>query len=435
MIFASGVTHGGRRVGPHAPTLALGLLLTAPAAFAQAGGPASRPYPHGEWQGDCSLCHDETQWTPARPTKAFDHAKYFALQGAHRTAACRACHATLDFGKARRDCVGCHQDAHRGEFGQDCARCHTPRSFIDRAAMARLHHTTRFPLTGAHAAADCDQCHLERAQGQLKYVGLSTECVSCHLREYQGTTDPNHQALAFPTDCSQCHNTVDFKAGRINHALTGFPLTGAHATLDCARCHGTPFNPSLSKDCYSCHAQDYQGTTDPNHVQAGFPQDCAVCHTTSSWAGATFNHSSTAFPLTGAHVGLSCNACHGDGIYQGKSTACYSCHKADYDGTVDPQHAAAGFSTDCAQCHNTTSFAGAQYTAHDSLYFPIYSGSHLGRWTHCSDCHTNSSNYGTFSCLSCHSQADTNAQHTGVSGYVYDSAACYSCHPRGTVGK
>ena len=54
-------------------------------------------------------------------------------------------------------------------------------------------------------------------------------------------------------------------------------------------------------------------TTNPNHVAAGFPQDCAACHTTTQWTGATFNHTTkTTFPLTGAHVSLTCNLCHVD---------------------------------------------------------------------------------------------------------------------------
>jgi hypothetical protein len=28
-----------------------------------------------------------------------------------------------------------------------------------------------------------------------------------------------------------------------------------------------------------------------------------------------------------------------------------------------------------------------------------------------------------------------NDSHSGVSGYSYNSAACYNCHPRGIVGK
>jgi hypothetical protein len=429
--FATRVAARGRGL---ALLVALGLSLSARLALAQGEDPAGRPYPHGEWQGDCTLCHDETKWTPARPTKEFDHGKHFALRGAHGAAACRACHTSLDFTKARADCVGCHQDVHRGELGQDCVRCHTPRSFIDRAAMARLHHATRFPLTGAHAASDCDQCHLERAQGQLRYVGLPSECESCHDNPAFKTATQrpeSHDQAGYPQDCGQCHNTVSFDSSSINHAATGFPLTGAHASLECARCHGDPFQPTLPRDCYSCHAEDYQGTTDPSHVALGFPHDCAACHTTTTWEGARFDHSGTSFPLTGAHASLDCAACHADGVYQGKPTACYSCHRADYEGTRDPNHDAAGFSTDCALCHTTTSFDGARYVQHDGPYFPIYSGTHNGRWSSCADCHTNSSNYSVFSCFRCHSQSETDPRHDEVSDYRYDSAACYSCHPRG----
>ena len=201
--------------------------------------------------GDCALCHDEARWTPARPTKEFDHAKYFALRGAHRTAACRACHVSLDFAKARTDCVGCHQDVHRGEFGQDCARCHTPRSFIDRAEMARLHHTTRFPLTGAHAAADCDECHRERAQGQLKYVGLASDCASCHDNAAFKTATQRpagHVQANFPRDCGQCHNTMTAGGGLVitdptRHIDGNLDVTGDQP---CNSCHGSAGGPSAA---------------------------------------------------------------------------------------------------------------------------------------------------------------------------------------------
>jgi DnaJ-class molecular chaperone len=49
----------------------------------------------------------------------------------------------------------------------------------------------------------------------------------------------------------------------------------------------------------------------------------------------------------------------------------------------------------------------------------------------CSRCHTTPNNYAAFSCTVCHSQAETNSHHTEVRGYVYSSAACYSCHPNG----
>jgi len=39
-----------------------------------------------------------------------------------------------------------------------------------------------------------------------------------------------------------------------------------------------------------------------------------------------------------------------------------------------------------------------------------------------------------FDCLSCHphdDKATTDSQHQGRNGYVYESNACYDCHPRG----
>ena len=52
--------------------------------------------------------------------------------------------------------------------------------------------------------------------------------------------------------------------------------------------------------------QDYNGTTNPNHVQSGFPTTCVVCHNTTSWTNANFDHNKTAFPLTGAHATVPC---------------------------------------------------------------------------------------------------------------------------------
>ncbi len=349
----------------------LGALLTAalawPLADSRADDPRDRPYPHGEYQEDCNLCHRDEQWLPAEPTKEFVHSKRFPLQGAHRTVRCGACHVSLEFKRARKDCVSCHQDVHRGEMGTDCGRCHSPRSFIDRSEALRLHRTLRFPLSGAHAAADCEACHRSRSLGRMMYVNL-------------------------PVDCAGCHDSTAYPAA--------------------------PQKP----------------VSEPvNHDAAGFPSDCARCHNTVSFAGAAFDHSVTAFPLTGAHVGLPCSSCHADGVYAGRSTACYSCHQAAYESVTDPNHRVAGFSTECELCHVTTGFAGARFTQHDGLYFPIYAGRHAERWAHCSDCHTNSGSYAVFYCLSCHPQQETDSRHTTVVSYEYVSNACYVCHPTGSA--
>jgi hypothetical protein len=179
---------------------------------------------------------------------------------------------------------------------------------------------------------------------------------------------------------------------------------------------------------------DYQAAKSPDHAAGSFPLDCLTCHTTASWGGARFNHDLSAFPLTGAHRAAPCASCHGDGVYHGKSTACVSCHQGDFDGTNDPAHAASGFPTTCATCHNTTRWQGATFATHDAQFFPIYSGAHNGRWANCATCHTNANDFTQFTCLSCHphdDQAETNGHHSDVNGYSYTSQGCYSCHPRG----
>jgi Zn finger protein HypA/HybF involved in hydrogenase expression len=505
MLPPSSEPRGRRaRAARWAATLLMLLPLVALGVATYAQAPKRWENPHGDFRDDCSLCHKADAWLPAKVSRRFDHGKYgFALEGAHAAAKCTACHATLEFKSARMQCASCHEDVHRGEMGADCQRCHSARSFLDQAQMRRLHQTTRFPLTGGHAGLDCESCHRPASAGQLQFVGtraacaechmddfraardpdhvgggfttecaqchsptawrganfkhdatgfpltgahravacntchtggtftgLSAACVSCHQSDYDGTTDPQHAAAGFSTQCTQCHNTTSFSGASFDHAGTSFPLTGAHRTAACASCHGDAVYDGKSTACLACHQSDYDGTTDPNHAAAGFPTDCTQCHGTGTWAGSGFDHSATSFPLTGAHVAATCASCHGDGVYNGKSTACLACHQSDYDGTTDPNHAAAGFPTDCAACHGTNQWAGATFD-HDRLYFRINSGTHRGKWDACSDCHTNPTSYAQFDCLACHphdDRAETDGQHRGRSGYQYLSSACYSCH-------
>jgi hypothetical protein len=182
---------------------------------------------------------------------------------------------------------------------------------------------------------------------------------------------------------------------------------------------------TLPTDCYSCHKTDYNNTNNPNHVGAGFPTDCTVCHTTTSWAGAVFDHSKTPFPLTGAHITVACSQCHINNVFVGTPTDCYSCHKVDYTGTTNPNHTTAGFPTTCATCHTTTSWAGATF---NHTWFPTNHGGANGI---CATCHTNSADYSVFTCTNCHAKAATDQRHTNVSGYVYNSVNCYACHRSG----
>lgn len=409
------------------------VALAGPATWAALA--PTPPNPHGGFKGECAMCHDARGWKPARVSAKFDHGRYgFELAGAHATASCTSCHASLDFRQANTRCASCHEDPHRGEMGVACARCHSARSFVDRAPMVRAHLETRFPLTGSHASLDCEACHPATAQGRSRFVGTRAECRTCHEADYRAVREPDHAAGGFPMTCESCHGTLSWSTARFNHDRSGFPLTGAHRAAACAQCHGDGVYRGKSTACASCHRSDYDATAAPAHRASGFGLECQACHGTAAWTPANLDHSLTGFPLTGAHRATACAQCHGDGVYDGKPTDCASCHRGDYDATTDPSHAGAGFPVTCESCHSTTAWSPSSWD-HDAQFFPIHSGTHAGRWSRCSDCHTNPSNYHEFTCLACHphsDQAETDGHHAGEPGYAYNSASCYSCHPRGT---
>lgn len=383
----------------------------------------------------CQNCHLDTAWRPASFT---DHNKTrFPLTGAHQSVECARCHVGGRYAGTPLDCYACHQKDYQGttspnhasaQFPTSCQNCHNTGAW--RPANFD-HGKTAFPLTGAHTSVDCAKCHTNG-----RYAGTPKDCLSCHQKDYQGTTSPNHAAGGFPTTCQNCHTTAAWKPANFDHNATGFPLTGAHASVDCTKCHTNGRYAGTPKDCFSCHQKDYQGTTNPNHVASNFPTSCQTCHSTGAWRPASFNHNATGFPLTGAHARVDCASCHKNGRYAGTPKDCYSCHQNDYNGTGNPNHAAAGFPTQCQQCHSTSAWRPASFD-HDGRYFPIYSGKHRGAWSSCQDCHRNANNYAAFECIYCHAhsnKADVDQRHRDVSGYQYSSPACYRCHPQGVAG-
>lgn len=314
-----------------------------------------------------------------------------------------------------------------GTFDAPCAQCHLPDAWRPTRIAAEFKHAPNlFPLQGAHVRVTCVTCHK-----RLDFSGVPTTCASCHRDAHQGELGAN---------CATCHSPrsfTDMAQMRQAHQVTTFPLTGLHAAVDCRSCH-SPRAPgqqafvNLPTACESCHLSDYQQAVNPPHASAGFSKDCSSCHSPNGWH-APFDHSKTLFPLTGAHRAASCQSCHADKVYRGKSTVCASCHLAAYNATTNPNHQAAGFPTDCASCHTTTQWPGAKFD-HDGQFFPIYSGRHAGTWSSCATCHTTATNYAVFTCLTCHTKTTTDQQHQGRTGYVYSSANCYACHPRGRAG-
>ncbi len=301
----------------------------------------------------CSDCHTPQSWKKVDPSLWSHEVNVgYRLEGVHRTLDCEACHGSAGFANPPNACYGCHAADYQGTrdpnhaeagFPTNCPQCHSQRSW----SSASFDHTG-FPLQGRHRTASCSQCHPNGV-----YQGTSTECVSCHLANYNATTDPNHRNAGFPTDCANCHGTSATSWSDATFSHTGFPLQGRHATAACTQCHPNGVYQGTSTACVSCHLADYNGTTDPNHRNAGFPTDCANCHGTSAtgWSGAVFNHP---FPLTGHHAGASCSDCHQTSDF--RVFNCLGCHEK---ATTDSHHTGVtGYqysSAACYACHPTGS--------------------------------------------------------------------------------
>src|SRR5580698_365191 len=172
------------------------LLLLQLAAFSAAqetSSSSSVDSPHGPMQVACESCHTASAWRPIRAKPDFDHNKTtYPLRGLHSGVSCQDCHVNI----------------HRRRNGAQCDTCHRVSGW-QVLIQSINEHQDRFPLIGAHAAVDCYSCHKAGAIGQFNRQGLSTECVSCHLKAFQKATAPNHQALGYSTDCLQCHTSMD----------------------------------------------------------------------------------------------------------------------------------------------------------------------------------------------------------------------------------
>ena len=389
----------------------------------------------------CETCHDTTNWLDS----TFNHTSTgFPLTGMHTVPPrlCTDCHVNNNYSLNSTACVTCHLKDYQGttnpnhvtaNFPQTCDTCHDTTNWLDSTFN---HTTTGFALTGAHTVPPrlCTDCHVNN-----NYNLTSTACVTCHQTDYNNATTPvNHVAANFPTTCETCHDTILWTDGVFNHTSTGFTLTGAHTVPPrlCTDCHVANNYTLNSTACVTCHLKDYQGTTNPNHVTAGFPQQCDLCHDTTVWTDSTFNHNNTTFPLTGSHTvpPRVCTDCHVNNNYTTLPITCVGCHQTDYNNTTNPGHSAQPqfFPTTCQTCHNTTAWTGATFNHTQYTQFPINHGNANGV---CSTCHINSNDYSIFQCTGCHGNNNSaNFHHDQVSGYVYNSINCYQCHQSGQGG-
>ncbi|HEX8836897.1 MAG TPA: hypothetical protein VF748_08180, partial [Candidatus Acidoferrum sp.] len=411
----------------------------------------------------CENCHKVAAWRPIKTNLEFDHNKTrYPLRGMHEKVECTKCHVKPVFTDVGKNCQDCHTDVHQRRMGTNCAQCHTVQGW-NIAVQQVKDHQNRFPLLGAHAAAQCEDCHKSAAVGQFQ--GLSTACISCHQRDLQqtqtlGGSVPNHIAAQFPQTCETCHTFDSWLGATVNHSAPpiNFPLTAGHANVPCGSCHvGGNYNLQIAAtDCghAGCHLTTWQQTTNPAHASAPtvFPiASCSNCHTTVSWTTATFDHSTTGFPLTNSHqlapAGKvnACTDCHINNNYnltiQPNDCGNSGCHLTTWQQTNNPTHPAAGTAfaaANCSTCHNNTLWTNVTFD-HTVTGWPLV-GSHqmapAGKVNACTDCHVNN-NYNFTSantdCYGCH-QAAWNSTPTfggSVPNHItagFPTSLCSTCH-------
>lgn len=320
----------------------------------------------GDFGTDCATCHTTQSWQ--RMSQTFDASRFnheahtgYALVGAHLQLDCSTCHVqparsddeiriTLMGGGAdvsfpavqADDCQSCHQDYHDGQLvavegGPVCDNCHGQDGWTPTSFDFARHAETDFPLSGGHLVTPCTACHTS-AENTAPVFDVNQACESCHAE-----LNPHEDEFADPlgvTRCGECHNTMDWDLATFDHSQTGFPLLGAHLTLDCGSCHTTEIRPDgrevrrfqgLENTCMSCHTED-----DPHRGQFE-GESCDSCHDAEAFTISGFDHNSrTRFILEGAHVNVACGACHtseiddlGDTFIRFKplGMACVDCHQ------------------------------------------------------------------------------------------------------------
>ncbi len=382
----------------------------------------------GQLGSRCESCHTSESFKLAT-YKHKENPDFFVAK--HFTTRCQDCHKSVEadfpsghgkavqYAKLTTACANCHEDVHRGTLGTRCESCHEPHRWP--GASRAFHKATLFPLEGQHQRVACESCHLN---GQIK--GTPNRCYDCHWIRHQD----DRFRTKLGTDCENCHRTTSWQSVNWNHgAATGFTLAGAHAVIACESCHiNQDFSASTPLDCYNCHRQDFQAAKVPPHVSAGFPTTCTTCHkfADTSWHQAKFDHSATAFPLLGVHATQLCSACHADGVYKGKPTACVSCHQTDFNNSKNPNHAAAGFSTTCDSCHKVSDPSWKQGTFnHAATAFPLL-GVHATQA--CSACHSDNVFKGKpTTCVSCHMTDFNNSKNPSHTAAGF-ATTCDTCH-------
>ena len=233
-------------------------FIAAAAALAVPVTAGAQGMPHEELSFDCSRCHQNAD---DRRDIEFDHSELeLELTGHHEAVGCARCHDLADFARADDRCATCHTDVHQGQLNPDCETCHSPRGW-DVIDAYGAHAQTAFQLLGAHTRLDCDSCHQREITAERSQ--LFSDCVDCHLADYEANESPDHVEYGFPTTCDECHTHLSFYPASMSYHPGSFPIfSGTHAGEwgSCSDCHTEPgnFDDFSCLDCHEHNEADWQ---------------------------------------------------------------------------------------------------------------------------------------------------------------------------------
>lgn len=384
---------------------------------------------------------------------------------------CTKCHELRQRGIERRLCLECHTPlaaileegrGYHATVSESCGSCHKEHGgremdIVRFDSLSFAHERDAgFAFEGAHETASCRDCHtprlvidpavrlFKREHGALEstFLGLGTECRSCHLLD-----DPHDGQFGQPV-CTDCHDQAAWSpAPGFDHDEADFRLTGAHREVGCADCHPSDpgpqqtvrYSPLPFRQCTSCHVDYHDG---------GMGASCTDCHDTSSWTidrtgfESGFDHSGTGFELMGAHETAPCASCHDAGsppafiemqfapgsvdreYAQPLVEDCLSCHVDRHEGAF--VNGPGG--PVCSSCHGEDHWLPSSYDLfrHNEETTFLLDGAHLA--TPCGSCHSSfdAAVPTTFAveqptCVGCHSTDDPH-------GSQFADRECSGCH-------
>jgi len=368
--------------------------------------------PHrGSFVQGCQSCHSTNGWkriSVESINEKFDHSKTkFPLTGKHANVGCMQCHGSGDFKRslAFQTCTDCHRpDPHHGQFVQradrgECASCHSVDGWKPSKFTLQDHAATGYPLQGGHAKLQCTQCHTPKG-ADTRFKIAFAHCTDCHADRHAG----QFAIAPYFNACERCHNLNGYSPSTFTlarHKATRFVLTGGHMAVPCGDCHkeSNEFKPKPAViyhwqglSCTSCHVDPHRGQFKDRMQQKkadGTAAGCEACHSTNAWKELSrFDHSSTSFPLQGAHRAAACIDCHKPPNLEMKltnvnfgaaPTRCEGCHQ-----DIHGNQFARGATTGCVECHTSAKWKPSLFDHDKRTDFPL-EGAH--RNVRCGACH------------------------------------------------